>query len=565
MCIKKKLAPEILQETTTTTTTEAKMGDVPEIQVEFRRVKLQSHDNEEEEDILCSSAISSPATSSTDSDDEKRTLSSANKRVFNNIRLIPRAQFERLDSGSSIGEEEEPAELTEELKEKIITQAEYYFSDENLKKDGFLLKHVKRNKEGFVNLKLLASFKKMRSLSRDYRVIGEALKDSTNLVINETGLKLRRVTPLPKELLDQVRVKHIVLTKIPDENPSMNYINEAFEEHKNDVVSVRIIKPGKKFPNDLQSHFSRHPELRDETVAVVEFESPDHANEAIKTSFSNKYMGLEARLLELGPKQAKKINSANNSDAGGDSDSSIMERRGSAKGGKRNSRLLEVSGADDYPSSTSDSEFSAFSSCNKRYNRSRGNSPSTSPKLNRRGSNDNHSRNNSRNASPNVSPNVSPKNPRKSRSSISEQQGSFVNQHKLSPLVNGVSQQQQQQRNSPNSSPETERRGSGISKSRNGSWNERQSRGNSFDGEWRSKSRGNSFNEDHPTKKSADNNTKQMSPWMQRRMMQHTENLKNSTITGHPQLEIIRQPKGPDGSLGFSNHPLKKYVLVHAY
>jgi len=493
------------------------MADVPEIQVEFQKVELEKHDD-------------SMSTSSTDSDDEKRAC---------NIKLIPRAQFERLDSGSSIGEEEDITELTDELREKIIVQAEYYFSDENLKKDGFLLKHVKRNKEGYVNLKLLASFKKMRSLSRDYRVIGEALKDSKQLMINETGLKLRRVTPLPKELLDQVRVKHIVLTKIPDENPSMNYVTEAFENHKNDVVSVRIIKPGKKFPNDLQSHFSRHPELREETVAVVEFENPDIANEAIKTIFSNKYQGLQAKLLELGPKQAKKINSANNSDAC-DSNSDA-ERRGSLKG-KRNSRLLEVSGADDYPSSASDNEFSAFSSCNKRYNRSRGNSPATSPKLNRKGDN---SKNNSRNTSPSVSPKTSPKNQRKNHGDRKQSN----NQHKLSPLVNGV------QKNSPNSSPELERRG--INKSRNGSWNERKSRGNSFEGEWRSKSRGNSFNDD--------SKEAELSPWLQRRMMQHSQNLKNTTISNAPQLEIIRQPKGPDGSVGFSNHPLKKYVLVHAY
>ena len=175
--------------------------------------------------------------------------------------------------------------------------------------------------------------------------------------------------------------------------------------------------------------------------------------------------------------------------------------------------------------------------------------------MNRRGSEQNPSRNNSRNPSPSVSPKTSPKNPRKTRGSPEQQQMNFTNQHKLSPLVNGV-----QQRNSPNSSPEFERRG--VNKSRNGSWNERKSRGNSFDGEWR-KSRGNSFNEDHSNKKITSSND--MSPWLQRRMLQHSENLKNVQMSGLPQLEIIRQPKGPDGSLGFSNHPLKKYVLVHAY
>lgn len=501
---------------------------VPEIQVEFQKVDIEKHEVEEGGSI---------STSSTESEDEKKAPQ---------LKLLPRTHyFERLDSGSSVGEEEEPIELTDELREKIITQAEYYFSDENLKKDGFLLKHVKRNKEGYVNLKLLASFKKMRSLSRDYRVIGEALRNSRKLVINDTGLKLKRVTPLPKELLDQVRVKHIVLTKIPNEIPSMNFIAEAFTNHKDDVVSVRIIKSGKKFPNDLQSHFSRHPELRNEVVAVVEFENPDVANEAIKTTFSNEYEGLVAKLLELGPKQAKKINSANNSDAA-DSDSAF-ERQGSGKS-KKNTRLLEVSGTEDYPSSSSDNEFSAFSSCNKRYNRSRGNSPSTSPNLNRRNENGN-SKNNSRNSSPNISPKTSPNVLRKNKTSTESKQNN--NHHKLSPLINGV-----HQKGSPNSSPEFERR----SKSRNNSNNGRQSHGNSPEGKGRSKYTENPFRENN-------NKEVELSPWLQRRMMtQKNENNKNSSLKGGmQQLEIIRQPRGPDGSMGFSNHPLKKYVLVHAY
>lgn len=48
-----------------------------------------------------------------------------------------------------------------ELTCKIAAQLEYYLSDENLKDDAFLLKHVQRNKMGYVSLKLLTSFKKV--------------------------------------------------------------------------------------------------------------------------------------------------------------------------------------------------------------------------------------------------------------------------------------------------------------------------------------------------------------------------------------------------------------------
>lgn len=48
-----------------------------------------------------------------------------------------------------------------DLIKKMVSQIEYYLSDENLSKDAFLLKHVRRNKMGYVNIKLLTSFKKV--------------------------------------------------------------------------------------------------------------------------------------------------------------------------------------------------------------------------------------------------------------------------------------------------------------------------------------------------------------------------------------------------------------------
>lgn len=47
-----------------------------------------------------------------------------------------------------------------------MAQIEYYLSDENLEHDAFLLKHVRRNKLGFVSVKLLTSFKKVTTAAR---------------------------------------------------------------------------------------------------------------------------------------------------------------------------------------------------------------------------------------------------------------------------------------------------------------------------------------------------------------------------------------------------------------
>lgn len=48
-----------------------------------------------------------------------------------------------------------------ELCLKIQAQLEELFSDSHLAEDGFLLKHIQKDKEGFVSLKLLTCLKKV--------------------------------------------------------------------------------------------------------------------------------------------------------------------------------------------------------------------------------------------------------------------------------------------------------------------------------------------------------------------------------------------------------------------
>lgn len=45
---------------------------------------------------------------------------------------------------------------------KIKAQLEDLFSDSHLAEDGFLLKHVQKNRQGYVSLKLLTCLKKVR-------------------------------------------------------------------------------------------------------------------------------------------------------------------------------------------------------------------------------------------------------------------------------------------------------------------------------------------------------------------------------------------------------------------
>merc|ERR1739848_597349 len=88
----------------------------------------------------------------------------------------------------------------------------------------------------------------------------------------------------------------------------MDFVSNAFGEHKELIASVRIIKPGKQVPNDLQSHFAAHPQLSSEVVAIVEFENPNVVGTVMQLNFDGDpvYKGLVVQLLELGPKQRTK-------------------------------------------------------------------------------------------------------------------------------------------------------------------------------------------------------------------------------------------------------------------
>lgn len=138
---------------------------------------------------------------------------------------------------------------SDELAEKICAQVEFYFSDENIVKDAFLLKHVKRNKEGYVSLKLISSFKRVKHLSRDWRVVGAALAKSKKLQVNSQGTKLRRVDPLPP--FDQTTPSRTILAaRLPVEKLSVESVAEIFRPC-GEIALIRVLRPGHPAPAEV--------------------------------------------------------------------------------------------------------------------------------------------------------------------------------------------------------------------------------------------------------------------------------------------------------------------------
>jgi la-related protein 1 len=65
---------------------------------------------------------------------------------------------------------------------------EYYFSEENLLRDFFIRR--KMDNEGYLPVKLIASFHRVRALSTDLNLVTAAIRDSEVLEMNDFKVRV---------------------------------------------------------------------------------------------------------------------------------------------------------------------------------------------------------------------------------------------------------------------------------------------------------------------------------------------------------------------------------------
>ncbi|MEQ2172068.1 hypothetical protein GOODEAATRI_017155 [Goodea atripinnis] len=250
--------------------------------------------------------------------------------------------------GTSGGELEEESwhPPDTELIQKLVAQIEYYLSDENLEHDAFLLKHVRRNKLGFVSVKLLTSFKKVKHLTRDWRTTAYALKHSKILELNDEGRKVRRKSAVPVFASESLPSRMLLLSdlqKWPElaaltkdngtteggatqQEQLMKLLLKAFGTY-GAIASVRVLKPGKDLPADLKRLSGRYAQLGNEECAIVEFEEVEaavKANEAVGgEDRGTSSLGLKVVLIGTKPPKKK-----------------VPKERPREEGGMRKSRSL---------------------------------------------------------------------------------------------------------------------------------------------------------------------------------------------------------------------------------
>ncbi|XP_037268618.2 la protein homolog [Rhipicephalus microplus] len=95
---------------------------------------------------------------------------------------------------------QECAGPNDEIREKIVKQLEYYFGDLNLSRDKFLREKIKSG-FGWVDIDVLLTFKKLRSLTENKEDIADAILNSASslLEVHKDGTLVRRCRehPLP--------------------------------------------------------------------------------------------------------------------------------------------------------------------------------------------------------------------------------------------------------------------------------------------------------------------------------------------------------------------------------
>lgn len=189
------------------------------------------------------------------------------------------------DSGIECGSSEPKSSSSdipdEETAEAILKMVEFYLSDANILKDPFLLKHVRRNKEGYVSLKLLASFRKVRSLSRNWKAVAYAVQKSPMLALNAEETKVKRLTPLP-DYDETVTSRSVIVSGFSTDKPSVDSVSEMFS-NCGDIALVRILRPGGSIPSDVKRFLSKNPEIQSKICALVEFEEHAAARKALES------------------------------------------------------------------------------------------------------------------------------------------------------------------------------------------------------------------------------------------------------------------------------------------
>lgn len=182
---------------------------------------------------------------------------------------------------------------------QICVQVEEYLSDCYLATDKYLLRQLRSKSEGYLSVKLLTSFKKIKKLTRDWRVTSFALRMSSKVELSTDGNRVKRVAHLPDNLRRGRTMTSILAIRVPDDWATLEVITNIFSAYGN-ITLARVLRPGRPIPPDLRNYATQIPDMGATTCAVVDFDSTDSAHECCRGLRDQNLRGM--RIALLGPR-----------------------------------------------------------------------------------------------------------------------------------------------------------------------------------------------------------------------------------------------------------------------
>ena len=119
-------------------------------------------------------------------------------------------------------------------------------------------------------------------MTKDWRVVAYACRQSKYLEVNEAATKVRRTAPLPQS--DETSPSRtVVAIGIPVEKASIESVAEMFSA-AGSIALIRILRAGNAIPPDVRQCANRNPDILTVISAVVEFEVAESARKALAQS-----------------------------------------------------------------------------------------------------------------------------------------------------------------------------------------------------------------------------------------------------------------------------------------
>ena len=159
---------------------------------------------------------------------------------------------------------------------------EAYLSDIYLTKDIFLLKHFRKSKDGWISVKLMSTYKRLKRTATKISEVEDAVGLSSILELNSDKSKLRRIKPIPNCIDKYIPTRLVMLGDLNQEIRNLASLAKLASKYGS-VIFLHLHRPGGNIPEKMREIISKKPELADYWCALVEFENIDSATRLVQT------------------------------------------------------------------------------------------------------------------------------------------------------------------------------------------------------------------------------------------------------------------------------------------